>query len=92
LIENSPIADFLEKNPAGGIHHMCFEVNDMQAASQRLAEVDIRVLGNGTPKVGAHRKPVIFAHPKNFQGALLVEFEQARLQKSPIIRRSLEDK
>lgn len=77
LGENSPIAGFLEKNPAGGIHHLCFEVSDIKAASQRLAEVKIRVIGGETPKIGAHGKPVIFAHPKDLQG-VLIEFEQAR--------------
>lgn len=77
LGENSPIAGFLEKNPAGGIHHLCFEVSDIQVAAQRLAEVEVRVIGDGTPKPGAHGKPVIFAHPKDLQGAL-IEFEQSR--------------
>lgn len=76
LGENSPIAAFLEKNPAGGIHHLCFEVNDIQASSQKLVEVGVRVLGGGTSKIGAHGKPVIFTHPKDFDGAL-IEFEQA---------------
>ena len=73
--EASPIASFLEKNPAGGIHHLCFEVDDIQAASATAVETGIRILGDGKPKTGAHDKPVIFLHPKDFQGTL-VEFEQ----------------
>ncbi len=70
----SPIAGFLEKNPAGGIHHVCYEVNDILAARDRLKEQDARVLGE--PKIGAHGKPVLFLHPKDFDGTL-VELEQA---------------
>ncbi|KJF70291.1 methylmalonyl-CoA epimerase [Agrobacterium arsenijevicii] len=76
LGEGSPIAGFLEKNPAGGVHHLCFETSDIDAASGRIIEIGARVLGDGKPKIGAHGKPVIFAHPKDFQGTL-VEFEQA---------------
>ncbi|CUX58388.1 Putative glyoxalase I family protein; putative Methylmalonyl-CoA epimerase [Agrobacterium fabrum str. J-07] len=76
LGEGSPIAGFLEKNPAGGVHHLCFETSDIDAASGRINEIGARVLGDGKPKIGAHGKPVIFAHPKDFQGTL-VEFEQA---------------
>ncbi|MFT3998619.1 MAG: methylmalonyl-CoA epimerase [Rhizobium sp.] len=75
LGDDSPIASFLSKNPAGGIHHLCFEVADIDAASSRITEIGARVLGDGRPKIGAHGKPVIFGHPKDFQGAL-VEFEQ----------------
>jgi methylmalonyl-CoA/ethylmalonyl-CoA epimerase len=76
LGENSPIAGFLEKNPAGGIHHLCFEVDHIDDAAHRLIGNGVSVLGDGTPKIGAHGKPVLFTHPKDFDGAL-VEFEQA---------------
>ena len=76
LGENSPIAGFLEKNPAGGIHHICYEVDDILAARDRLKAQGARVLGNGEPKIGAHGKPVLFLHPKDFNGCL-VELEQA---------------
>ncbi len=76
LGENSPIAGFLEKNPAGGIHHVCYEVDDILAASERLKGHGARVLGSGEPKIGAHGKPVLFLHPKDFNGTL-VELEQA---------------
>lgn len=76
LGENSPIAGFLEKNPAGGIHHLCFEVADIQAADDAVRATGARILGDGAPRIGAHGKPVLFAHPKDFNGAL-VEFEQA---------------
>ena len=72
----SPIAGFLEKNPAGGIHHVCYEVDDILAARDRLKAGGARVLGNGEPKIGAHGKPVLFLHPKDFNGTL-VELEQA---------------
>ncbi|MEO1490760.1 MAG: methylmalonyl-CoA epimerase [Pseudomonadota bacterium] len=72
----SPIAGFLEKSPAGGIHHICYEVDDILAARDKLAEGGARVLGNGEPKIGAHGKPVLFLHPKDFNGTL-VELEQA---------------
>ncbi|WP_180900074.1 methylmalonyl-CoA epimerase [Martelella soudanensis] len=75
LGEGSPIAGFLDKNPSGGIHHLCFEVEEIGATSEKLDELGIRILGDGKPKTGAHGKPVLFAHPKDFQGAL-VEFEQ----------------
>ncbi len=75
LGEHSPIAGFLEKNPVGGIHHICFEVVDVEAAAKTVIDIGARVLGDGSPKTGAHGKPVIFAHPKDFQGAL-IEFEQ----------------
>ncbi|MDN5786025.1 methylmalonyl-CoA epimerase [Pseudorhodobacter sp.] len=72
---NSPIAGFLEKNPAGGIHHICYEVPDILAARDRLRASGARVLGSGEPKIGAHGKPVLFLHPKDFNGCL-VELEQ----------------
>ncbi len=72
----SPIAKFLERNPAGGVHHLCFEVDDIIAARARLAAAGARVLGDGEPKLGAHGKPVIFLHPKDFCGTL-IELEQA---------------
>ena len=77
LGENSPIAAFLEKNPTGGMHHICYEVDDIFAARDRLAEEGARVLGDGHPKIGAHGKPVIFLHPKDFCGTL-VELEQSK--------------
>ena len=76
LGEASPIAAFLERSPAGGIHHVCYEVDDIAAAAERLKADGARVLGDGTPKAGAHGKPVLFLHPKDFAGTL-VELEQA---------------
>lgn len=75
LGEGSPIAKFLERAPDGGIHHVCYEVDDIIAARDRLKEQGARVLGDGTPKTGAHGKPVLFLHPKDFMGTL-VELEQ----------------
>lgn len=75
LGQNSPIAKFLERNPDGGIHHLCYEVEDILAARDRLKAEGARVLGDGEPKTGAHGKPVLFLHPKDFNGAL-VEIEQ----------------
>jgi len=75
LGESSPIAAFLAKNPAGGLHHVCYEVDDIIAARDRLKASGARVLGDGEPKIGAHGKPVLFLHPKDFQGTL-VELEQ----------------
>jgi methylmalonyl-CoA/ethylmalonyl-CoA epimerase len=72
----SPIAAFLERNPAGGIHHICYEVDDIKAARDKLKATGARVLGDGEPKIGAHGKPVLFLHPKDFNGTL-VELEQA---------------
>lgn len=72
----SPIASFLEKNPGGGMHHVCYEVDDILAARDRMVEAGARVLGTGEPKIGAHGKPVLFLHPKDFCGTL-VELEQA---------------
>lgn len=76
LGESSPITGFLEKNPSGGIHHICYEVDDILAARDRLKAQGARVLGTGEPKIGAHGKPVLFLHPKDFTGTL-VELEQA---------------
>jgi methylmalonyl-CoA/ethylmalonyl-CoA epimerase len=76
LGEGSPIAGFLEKNPAGGIHHVCYEVDDILAARDRLQANGARVLGSGEPKTGAHGKPVLFLHPKDFNGTL-IELEEA---------------
>ena len=75
LGEGSPIAGFLVKNPAGGIHHLCYEVDDIRAARDRLVAEGARVLGDGEPRTGAHGKPVIFLHPKDFCGTL-IELEQ----------------
>ncbi len=75
LGEDSPIAAFLEKNPAGGIHHLCYEVDDILAARDRLQSEGARVLGDGEPKIGAHGNPVLFLHPKDFCGTL-VELEE----------------
>ncbi|TIT19949.1 MAG: methylmalonyl-CoA epimerase [Mesorhizobium sp.] len=76
LGEGSPIAGFLERNPSGGMHHVCYEVDDIVAARDRLKAGGARVLGDGNPKTGAHGKPVLFLHPKDFFGTL-VELEQA---------------
>ncbi len=74
--ETSPIASFLERNPSGGIHHVCYEVDDIIAARDHLKAEGARVLGDGEPKTGAHDKPVLFLHPKDFCGTL-IELEQA---------------
>jgi methylmalonyl-CoA/ethylmalonyl-CoA epimerase len=76
LGENSPIAKFLERNPDGGMHHVCYEVDDIRAASAALKAGGARVLGDGEPRIGAHGKPVLFLHPKDFTGTL-VELEEA---------------
>lgn len=76
LGEGSPIARFVERNPDGGIHHVCYEVDDILAARDKLKADGARVLGDGSPKIGAHGKPVLFLHPKDFCGTL-VELEQA---------------
>ncbi len=73
---DSPIAGFLARNPAGGIHHLCYEVADILAVRDRLMAGGARVLGDGEPKIGAHGKPVLFLHPKDFSGTL-IELEQA---------------
>lgn len=75
LGEDSPIAGFLHKSPSGGIHHLCYEVEDIEAARQRLMSQGARVLGDGKPKIGAHGKPVLFLHPKDFNGTL-IELEE----------------
>ncbi|MDM9629420.1 methylmalonyl-CoA epimerase [Rhizobium sp. S152] len=72
---DSPIAAFLEKSPSGGMHHICYEVADIITARDRLISAGARVLGNGEPKIGAHGKPVLFLHPKDFFGTL-IELEQ----------------
>jgi methylmalonyl-CoA/ethylmalonyl-CoA epimerase len=76
LGENSPVAAFLARNPSGGVHHVCYEVEDILAARDRLRASGARVLGSGEPAVGAHGKPVLFLHPKDFCGTL-IELEQA---------------
>lgn len=76
LGEKSPIQAFLDKNPSGGIHHVCYEVADIYAARDKLKREGARVLGSGEPKIGAHGNPVLFLHPKDFFGTL-VELEQA---------------
>ena len=75
LGENSPIAKFLERNPAGGLHHLCYEVEEIEAACAKLQEEGLRILGNGRPRPGAHGKPVVFLHPKDACGTL-IELEQ----------------
>lgn len=75
LGENSPIAGFLEKNPGGGMHHVCYEVDDIFSARDKMQADGARVLGDGEPKIGAHGKPVLFLHPRDFCGTL-VELEQ----------------
>jgi methylmalonyl-CoA/ethylmalonyl-CoA epimerase len=76
LGEGSPIAKFLERSPDGGIHHLCYEVEDIRSARDRLKAQGVRVLGDGEPKIGAHGKPVLFLHPKDLCGTL-IEIEQA---------------
>jgi len=76
LGKESPIAAFLARNPAGGMHHVCFEVDDILAARDKLKAEGARVLGDGEPRIGAHDKPVLFLHPKDFCGTL-IEIEQA---------------
>jgi methylmalonyl-CoA/ethylmalonyl-CoA epimerase len=76
LGSNSPIAKFLERNPDGGMHHVCYEVTDIRAARDALKAAGARILGDGEPKIGAHGRPVLFLHPKDFAGTL-VELEQA---------------
>ena len=75
LNENSPISRFLQKNPNGGMHHICYEVNNLKLASQKLEAVGAKILGDGQPKIGAHGKPVIFLNPKDFSGTL-IELEE----------------
>jgi len=75
LDENSPIQGFLDKNPSGGMHHVCYEVDDIIEARDHLVKQGARILGSGEPKIGAHGKPVLFLHPKDFNGTL-IELEQ----------------
>ncbi|MDA0824419.1 MAG: methylmalonyl-CoA epimerase [Proteobacteria bacterium] len=75
LGENSPVAKFLEKNPDGGMHHVCYEVDEIYSARDKLVASGARILGDGEPRTGAHGKPVLFLHPKDFCGTLL-EIEQ----------------
>ena len=77
LGENSPIAGFLGKNPAGGMHHICFDVPDIESAARTLTEAGARVLGDGGPRTGAHGLPVLFLHPKDFDGTL-IELEEVK--------------
>ena len=77
LGSNSPIEKFLEKNPAGGIHHICYEVVDIISAREKLISNGAHILGNGEPKIGAHRNPVLFLHPKDFNGCL-IELEEVQ--------------
>jgi methylmalonyl-CoA/ethylmalonyl-CoA epimerase len=76
LGEGSPIQAFLDKNPSGGMHHVCYEVDDILAVRDRLKATGARLLGDGSPKIGAHGKPVLFLHPKDFAGTL-IELEQS---------------
>lgn len=76
LGEDSPLAGFLERHPAGGLHHVCYEVADILAARDRLVDRGMRVLGDGQPRIGAHGKPVLFLHPKDLCGTL-TELEEA---------------
>ena len=73
--DHSPVAGFLQKNPSGGMHHICYEVDDIAKAAESLTLTGARILGDGKPKIGAHGKPVLFLHPKDFCGTL-VELEQ----------------
>lgn len=75
LGDNSPIAGFLAKNKSGGIHHICYEVADINAARDKLLADGMRILGSGEPRIGAHGKPILFLHPKDFCGTL-VELEE----------------
>jgi methylmalonyl-CoA/ethylmalonyl-CoA epimerase len=75
LGENSPIANFLKKNPSGGIHHVCYEVDDIYAARDRMKDMGATITGTGEPRIGAHGKPVLFMHPRDFNGTL-IELEQ----------------
>jgi len=77
LGEDSPVENFLLNNPSGGMHHVCYEVEDIQAAIERLVEQGARVLGDGKPRIGAHGLPVVFLHPKDFCGTL-VELEEVK--------------
>jgi methylmalonyl-CoA/ethylmalonyl-CoA epimerase len=76
LGEDSPVAAFLQRNPAGGMHHICYEVADIEEARDKLASAGMRILGDGRARIGAHGKPVLFLHPKDFSGTL-IEIEEA---------------
>lgn len=82
LGDNSPIAGFLEKHPSGGVHHLCFEVPDLASAAKALTEAGARLLDGGEPKAGAHGLPVLFLHPKNFDGTL-IELEEVKPELQP---------
>jgi methylmalonyl-CoA/ethylmalonyl-CoA epimerase len=75
LGDDSPVAAFLERNPAGGMHHICYEVSDIEAARNKLVSAGMRILGDGQARIGAHGKPVLFLHPKDFSGTL-IEIEE----------------
>jgi methylmalonyl-CoA/ethylmalonyl-CoA epimerase len=79
---DSPIAGFLEKNPSGGVHHLCFEVPDLASAAKTLTDAGARILGDGEPKIGAHGLPVLFLHPKDFDGTL-IELEEVKPDLQP---------
>jgi methylmalonyl-CoA/ethylmalonyl-CoA epimerase len=81
--EQSPIGKFLERNPGGGIHHLCFEVNDIEDAAATLVKGGARILGDGRPKTGAHGLPVLFLHPKDFDGTL-IELEEVKPEFEPV--------
>ena len=84
LGDASPIRGFLDRNPAGGMHHLCYEVDDIIAARDRLLAAGARVLGDGKPRIGAHDKPVLFLHPKDFCGTL-IELEEASGRQKPCL-------
>jgi methylmalonyl-CoA/ethylmalonyl-CoA epimerase len=83
LGKDSPVAKFLEKNPGGGMHHICFEVSDLADAAARLVAGGARLLGDGKPKIGAHGLPVLFLHPKDFDGTL-IELEEVKPEFEPV--------
>ncbi|MCH8182817.1 MAG: methylmalonyl-CoA epimerase [Proteobacteria bacterium] len=83
LGEESPIRRFLERNPAGGLHHVCFEVSDILAAREHLIAKGARIIGDGQPRPGAHGKPVLFLHPKDFAGALIELEQTSELEQAP---------
>ena len=80
---DSPIGGFLTKNPSGGIHHLCFEVNDIGDAARKLVEEGARIIGDGKPRTGAHGLPVLFLHPKDFDGTL-IELEEVKPEFEPV--------
>ena len=80
--DNSPVAKFLADHPSGGMHHVCYEVPDLASAARTLAEAGARILGDGTPKLGAHGLPVVFLHPKDFDGTL-IELEEVKPDLQP---------